>query len=174
MDTDTSTWLTKAETAAALSVTEKQVQRFDAAGRIQSAWRRRERGPDVKVYHPDDVDRLRQERRPGLAPFVLPADGDHPRVNGRTLRPRDAKSGPGAGLAIPAPDGAGWLQLVELAREFMSRTSRTRPLWVGLDEAVAITGLNRWRLLQYRRLGKLEMVRVDRTWRVRTRDLEAL
>src|SRR6185436_12923247 len=107
--------------------------------RLQAAWRHRERGPDIKVYHPADVDRLRQERRPSLAPFVLGADVV---VAAAANRHR----GPGSTIAPqfdPAKETAGWLQLVDLAQEFVSRTSRTLPHFATLDEASAESGLSK-------------------------------
>ena len=71
------TWLTKQQAATAIGVTTKTVERLAQDQKLQQAsWRRPTGGPEVAVYHPADVARLAKERRPGAAPFVLPAAAD--------------------------------------------------------------------------------------------------
>lgn len=174
-DRDYATWLPKVQAAEAIGVSTKTVEKLAQAGQLQQAsWRRPSGGPAVVVYHPADVARLAQERRPGASAFVLPAGADFPRA---------PRNGNGAGalartvsIETPAAPGDDPLRLVFAAalRAVTSETSQKPPtLWLTLEEAAAVAGLSATYLRRQIAAGKLEAVR-DRGWRVRRRDLEAL
>jgi excisionase family DNA binding protein len=70
---DYSTWLTKQQAAQAIEASTKTIEQLARDGKLQQQrWRRPEGGPQIVVYHPRDVERLRKERNPDAAPFVLP------------------------------------------------------------------------------------------------------
>lgn len=176
---DYSTWLTKQQAADAIGVSTKTVEQLAQDGQIQQAvWRPGGRGARRAVYHPDDVARIATARRPGVAPFVLPAE--------------QARNGHGRDATALAPPQQGpredrrqvppsWL--VDLAA-FMRRVAAERPtseksekaaptLWVTVAEASAITGLSQAWLRRRIADGALSAIR-DRGWRIRRTDLEAL
>lgn len=170
-----SDWLTKAQAAEAIGVNPKTIERLAQAGKLEQRSRPQARGPNVAVYFPDDVTKLAQERQPGAKPFVLPADSDSAgRRNGAKRREGLVASSP-AMLTTPGDDDPLRAFAAAVYAAVMSQTSETRPapLFLTLDEAVAVSGLSRTRLLALIRDGKLDALR-DRGWRIRRRDLDAL
>lgn len=164
---DLSTWLTKAAAAAAIGVTEKSVQRFAKAGRLQQAWRAQERGPELAVYNPDDVQRIAGERRPGLAPFVLPDGAELPPANGHGALTRLEAAGPGDVRRVALVD-------VEALRELVSGTSRTLPPFSTLDEAAAWLHLSKACVRRMVEANELPARRDGRRLMFAARDLKAL
>jgi excisionase family DNA binding protein len=180
-EVDYATWLTKQQAADALNVSTKTIEQLTQKGQIQQGrWRRPTGGPELAVYHPDDVARLVQERRPGPAPFVLPATAagnGHGAGNGTLATSRqpdeDARRVVAAGLS----------ELLGAVRLLTSETSQTSerseksekpaPLFLSLPEAAAATGLSEAYLRRQIAEGKLPAVR-DRGWRIRRKDLEQL
>lgn len=174
---DYSTWLTKQQAADAIGVTTKTVERFVQAGQIQQArWQREGRGPQLAVYHPDDVARLASERKPGpLPPFVVPTSNGAANGNGHGIH-----TAPIEALArtpdssIANIDGADLLRvLVTAAARVMSETSQTPTLFLTLQEAAAVSGLTQAYLRRACESGTLKAVK-DRGWRIRRTDLEQL
>jgi excisionase family DNA binding protein len=168
---DYSTWLTKQQAAAAIGVTTKSIERFVQEGKIQQArWRRPTGGPELAVYHPDDVARIAQERQPGpLPPFLVPAS--NPPTNGKGATGVNALA-----IASPSlPPGEDLLRLLFAAvLKTVSQTSETSAaLYLTLPEAAAITGLSQAYLRRRIADQSLPAVR-DRGWRIRRKDLEQL
>jgi excisionase family DNA binding protein len=141
---DLSDWLTKQQSADAIGVSTKAIERFAHARKLEQASRPQVRGPNVAVYNPDDVARLASERHAAPEPWVLPANTDlRPRGNG-TRRPE--------GLVATAPALTTTLEgdplrafAVAVVAAVMSQTSQTlpisQPLYVTVKDAAAILGL---------------------------------
>lgn len=167
---DTSTWLTKQQAADAIGVTTKSVERWAQAGKLQQGTRRRtDGGPEIVVYHPDDVARLAKGRQQEAAPFVLPASEDVP-SNGNGAHGDSAL----ARVSLPTADEA----LVRAAyiagfQQAMSQTSQTSTLFLTLAEASTVSGLSVACLRRLIADQTLKAVK-DRGWRIRRRDLEQL
>ena len=66
-------WLTKAEVSAILGVAEKTVDRMSARKEIQKSIRYRRGLSPVVVFHPEDVNRIKEERGQPLESFIVPA-----------------------------------------------------------------------------------------------------
>jgi hypothetical protein len=149
--TDYSTWLTKQQTADALQVSTKQVERFAHAGRLQSSrWKRPQGGPVITVYHPQDVERLARERNPE-EPFVLPA-ASPPAPNGTPA------------VAVRQPATEQFLEAMAAAVRSASQTSETQvrlteKLYLTIDDAARLTGLGAGYLRRQVAAGKLELVK---------------
>jgi hypothetical protein len=166
---DYSTWLTKADAAAAIGVSTKAVERFEKAGKLQGATRPSPGSAGVKVYHPDDVARLATARQREAAPFVLPVDAGG-RVNGNGAHGLDAL----ARVTPPAGDDGLLRALFAAAvQQVLSQTSETAKLYLTLAEASAVSGLSETYLRRQIAEQKLSAVK-DRGWRIRRRDLEQL
>jgi hypothetical protein len=173
-DPDYSTWLTKQQAADQIGVTTKTIERLAQDGKIQqAAWRPENRGPERAVYHPDDVARIASERRPGAAPFVLPAlpAGNG---NGRTHPPTSThmQTRPSA---VPAlPPGEDVLRLLfGAALRAVSEKSETPPLFLTIPEAAVVSGFSQAYLRRKCQAGWSGAIK-DRAWKIRRRDLEQL
>lgn len=170
---DYSTWLTKQQAAEAIGVTTKTVERLAQDRQIQQArWRRPTGGPELAVYHPDDVARIARERRPGLAPFVLPVGAEVP-ANGNGHQSSTALARV-SDASIKNIDGEDLLRvLVAAAARVMSETSQTPTLFLTIEEAAAVSGLSCNYLRKVIKSGTLPAVR-NHGWRIRRKDLEQL
>jgi excisionase family DNA binding protein len=136
---DVSDWLTKAEAARALGLSEKGVERLVQEGQIQQARRRGQKGgARLAVYHPADVARVAATRDSGPpAAFLVPGTALH-------------GSGPGPGTALaPAeaaigsrPDDDVLRQIFAAALRAVSETSQTPTVYMRLGEAAARAGLS--------------------------------
>lgn len=179
---DLSTWLTKQQAADAIGVSTKTIEQFAKDGKIQQAvWRPQNRGAAKAVYQPDDVARIAADRKPGLAPFVLPAGVTLP-VNGN-----GHPTGIQLGSKVDAtPTGEEVLRLVfaaalrtlaaepPMASENPSeKTSETPKLFLTIEEAATVSGLSRACLRKLIADGSIRGIR-DRGWKIARRDLEAL
>jgi excisionase family DNA binding protein len=157
---DTSKWLTKQQAADVIGVSTKTVEqlarpRKSQPALIQQAERRRPGKPSIVVYHPDDVERVRAERNPDAAPFVMP----------------------------PAPpDEAAQTEVVLASQNFQTPLevllrSMQRPasprLFMTVEEAADYSGLPRGYLRGLIKEGKLGM-KTGSGWRIRRADLETL
>jgi hypothetical protein len=166
-----STWLTKQQAAQALQVSTKTVEKLADAKQIQQArWKRPTGGPALAVFHPGDVERLRQERNPEAPPFVLPALGE------------DSAELENVGL-VPFKRGDAELSIQSLFAELMRsvtsapKTSASvgieRKVYLNLQEAIAYSGLGKTCLLGKVRAGKLAAAKAG-GWRIRRTDLDNL
>jgi len=146
-----SEWLTKAQVAQALRVSERTVDRLHARGRLA----KHERGPNVPVYNPDQVLRLAREK--GLSvpdgQAALPAPG------GQLVPARLFEA-----LAAIPPPGRDALPLAELRAKVYLTTA----------EAVRYTGLPAAYLGELVARGKLKRLEHMRPYRYRRADLEKL
>jgi excisionase family DNA binding protein len=134
----------------------------------------------LRVYHPDDVDRIATARHPGLSPFVVPAGAGMPgNGNGHLAQP-STKTVLARTDNVP-PTGEEILRLVFAAAlrtltsdsSDSSESSQSR-LFLTLDEAAAVSGLSRTYLRRAIAAERLPAIRDGRRWRIRRTDLEAL
>jgi excisionase family DNA binding protein len=177
---DYSTWLTKQQAAEAIGVTTKSIERFVQEGKIQQArWRRPTGGPELAVYHPDDVARIAQARQPGpLPPFLVPG-GAPASTNGNghggltpitpiTPSPFSNVEEARRAFVVGLSEFAGLLKTV-------SQTSETSTLWVTVPEAAAILGFPQADVRRLIHDGELNCRRTGRGGiRIRRTDLGAL
>jgi hypothetical protein len=171
---DYSTWLTKQQAADAIGVTTKTVERFVQAGQIQQArWQREGRGPQLAVYHPDDVARLASERKPGpLPPFVVPTSNGSANGNGHGAVTQVESKLESPRIHLTSGDDL-LHALTLLMSKVMSETSQTPTLFLTLPEASAVSGLTQAYLRRACESGTLKAIK-DRGWRIRRKDLEQL
>jgi len=157
---DYATWLTKAQAAAALSVSTKTIEKYAQAGQIeQAAYRRPTGGPKLAVYNPADVDRL---QHPVPAPFVVP-----PGV--RFARPSTAV----APVAPPSPGEDLVRALLHGLRQSAPTAPKSETVFLTLAEAAGFTGLTVTRLRRQCQQGTLPAIK-DRGWKIRRVDLANL
>lgn len=173
---DYANWLTKQQTATAIGVSTKGVERFEKAGRLQKATRPAKGSPDVVVYHPDDVARLAKARQREAAPFVVPAvgngNGDHLVTAGDQLVTKSHIPGV-IYPEVKTEDGLVRALFAAAVQQVLSQTSQTPTLFLTLAEASTVSGLSVRCLRRLIVEQKLAAVR-DRGWRIRRRDLEQL
>lgn len=178
-DPDYSTWRTKPQAADAIGCSTKTIEQLAKDGKLQqTVWRPDHRGPARAVYHPDDVDRIARERRPGPLPaFVVPASAGASNGNGHgTLQPRASEP-----LAVPTGEDVIRLVFAAALRTLSSETSDTSEnsencpptSFVTIREAAALTGLTQAYVRRAIAAQTLPAIR-DRGWRIRRKDLEAL
>lgn len=178
-----SDWLTKKQTADALGVSTKTVEKFAADKLLQFVMTKNpQTGATMVKYHPRDVRKLRKQRMPDAAPFVLPPDG--------TVKILDndppARGPAGAELMeLPAAPGIG-AALVKTLAEGMTRATAQmferqanavplhRRLYLTRAEAAAYSGLPQSEINQRIKTRELPAIRTGRGWRIRRRDLEEL
>jgi len=160
---DYATWLTKAQAAAALSVSTKTIEKYAQAGQIeQAAYRRPTGGPKLAVYNPADVDRL---QHPPPAPFVVPPAP--PAV--RFARPSTAV----APLEPPSPGEDLVRALLHGLRQSAPTSPKSETVFLTLAEAAGFTGLTVTRLRRQCQQGTLPAIK-DRGWKIRRVDLASL
>jgi hypothetical protein len=170
-----STWLTKDQAAAAIGVSTKTVEKLAQDGQLQqTVWRPQGRGAARAVYHPDDVTRIAQQRRPGLPAFVVPAGAAGP-ANGNGAGAMQTLSS----VSAASPTGEDVLRLVfaaalrQLTSEKPPTSEKSEKLFLTLDEAVALSGLSPANLRRRCRSGWPGAIK-DRGWKIRRKDLESL
>ena len=170
-------WLTKEEAARVLEVTTKTVEKFAAEKKIQSARiKRTETGATIVKFHPKDVAKLRKERLPDAAPFVVPKD----------VAALGASSA-GRFPALPANmESAGQLvgrtiaEHITKAAEALFTAHAERPpavplhrrLFLTRTEAADYSGLPRSEITFRIKSQELRAFRTGRGWRILRRDLE--
>lgn len=152
-------WLSKQDAARALDCSTKTIEQLVHRGQLQQAfWKRPETGVKIAVIHPGDVERLRKERNPAAAPFVMPpAEAPQSRLPARVLR------GPLAELLRALAENSAKQPEVDLRHR----------VYLTIREASAYTGLPAAELRRLVRDGSLKIWPHGR-WRVRRTDLEAL
>ena len=170
MSPDYSTWLTKQQAADALQCATKTVEQLSTQGKLQSAlYKRPEGGPKLRVYHPDDVERLRKERNPEAEAFIVPAE-----TKPTTSLQRAGNGNPPVGL----------MEMYRHVLEMQNPPAVTirEKVFLTMPEAVQLTGLPDGTLR--RMLNKPEndeeaalgehAIMTGQGWRVRRKDLEGL
>ena len=164
--TDYSTWLTKQQAAAAIGCSTKTVEKLAQSRQLQQASRRSGTGAHVAVYHPEDVERIRQERNPEAPAFVLPAGAE--------------AGGNGNSALVVAPRPVEELLRALLAAiQHVSENSQnghvalSERLFLSVPEAAAVSGLSRAHLRRLIKAGELPTMKGARRC-IRRRDLEAL
>jgi excisionase family DNA binding protein len=186
-DPDYTTWLTKQQAADAIGVSTKTIEQLTKDKKLEQArWRRPDGGPELAVYHPDDVARIAQERRPARPPFVLPAGvpgNGQAAANGNGHADHPALS---QALAVPPATPAGYdavrLFMETMVTAVMSQSSQTSQnsqkspgLFLTLAEAATFSGLPQTDLRRLIAAGELPVRKTGRGGiRIRRRDLELL
>jgi hypothetical protein len=173
---DYATWLTKQRAADAIGCSTKTVEKLAQDGKLQQArWRRPTGGAAVAVFHPADVARVAQERRPGLPAFVLPAT-------------RDANGNGAGAIALPtAPAASDELHraVVALVSEFAAAfhavaseksltSQKSENDFLTIKEAAAIKRLSTFTVRRLAAEKHLKLERDRGRLVIRRRDLEAL
>ena len=148
-------WLTTAEVAARLGVSESTLDREVRAGRWQTRYRPREGRKPERVFAPHEVE----AREPKPVTEVV----RHEPVNASnsvslTKSPESTPS-----LAFPDPTPA--------ILRFAALVAPAKPRWLTLDQASEYTGLSRPFLVRLIRAGQLPAIR-DRAIKVREADLD--
>jgi excisionase family DNA binding protein len=174
-DTNYSAWLTKQQAADAIGVSTKFIEQLAKEKKLQSAKRQRpETGAWVSVYHPDDVGRLRQERKPEALPFIMPAA----ETEARTELATAPAANPNAIAIRQSP--AEFLQALFAALQTASENSEnhsvriTERLFLTIPEAADYSGLPQAHLRRLVADGKLTGLKTGAGWRIRRADLEKL
>jgi hypothetical protein len=160
LEIDTSGWPTKGEAARVLGCSEKSVERYALRGALESRWRAQQGKRSISVYSPDSVDALRVQLAGRVS--VLPADRASSEI--ATVRLPTELEGLSAILA----------GLSRFAEENNAKYSR--PVYMSLDEASALTGLGRRTIKELASSGKIATLPYDGNGgaRYRRADLEAL
>jgi excisionase family DNA binding protein len=155
---DFSAWPTKQQAADAIGVSTKLIEQLAKEKKLQAAkWKRPEGGPAIAVYHPADVDRLRQERNPDAAPFVLPAEAEPQKAVALRQQPPDV--------------------IKLLAAAIASQKNGVRipeRLFLTIPEAADYSGLPQTELRRRMKAGTLPALKTGGGWRIRRADLEQL
>lgn len=182
-----SDWLTKKQTADALGVSTKTVEKFAADKLLHFVMTKNPAtGATMVKYHPREVAKLRKKRMPDAAPFVLPKDGDD-----------DLPARPAAGAAVvlqnpldralmaPPNESIGQAIVKTLAEgmtrataQMFERQANTVPLhrrlYLTRAEAVQYSGLPLSEIMLRMKSRELPAIRTGRGWRICRRDLERL
>jgi excisionase family DNA binding protein len=134
----------------------------------------------LRVYHPDDVDRIAVQRQPGLAPFVVPAGAGMPgNGNGHLAQP-STKNVLARTENVP-PSGEDVLRLVFAAAlraltsesSDSSESSQSR-LFLTIAEAATALGLPAVDVRRACEGGELPARKTGRGgWRIHRKDVEA-
>lgn len=165
-----STWLTKQQAAEAIGVSTKLIERMAQERQIQHArWKRPTGGPRISVYHPDDVERVRKERNPEAAPFVLTPTT----VSENSESPETALT---HSRSENSENGA--VLLANVLERISSQNSESRwppPLFLTTEEAARYSGLSASYLQRLVAEGKLNRISEGlRGHRYRRADLDNL
>jgi hypothetical protein len=148
---DYSAWPTKAQAADAIGVSTKTIEKLAFKRELQQAlWHRPGGGPAIVVYHPGDVERLRKERNPDAAAFVMPAPAD-----------ASGESPTTKAVAVRQPSAEAFMQalVAGLVGAGTSKTPDVRlaeRLYLSLREAAEYTGLGTAHLHRLIASGKLK------------------
>src|SRR5436853_5992083 len=141
---DYATWFTKQQAADAIGVSTKTVEQLAKDRKVEQArWRRPEGGPELAVYHPDDVARIAQERHQAPAPFVLPAVPATGNGNGQGSPPNGLARTPNQTGADADPLRALAGAFVALLSEKSQNSEKSQKGFLTIPEAAAATGLSR-------------------------------
>jgi excisionase family DNA binding protein len=160
---DYSTWLTKQQAADAIGVSQKGIERLAKARKLQQyLWRRPSGGQPIKVYAPDDVERLAHQKQPEKEFLVPPAAAG---TNGHAeLAPVGKTMNAQAFLAA-------LISTIQQAAETQSRHVET--LFLTIPEAAQYTGLSQAFIRRQCQSGELIAIK-DGGWKIHRTRLEAL
>jgi hypothetical protein len=179
-ETDLSTWLPITDAAQHIGCSTRTIARLARAGKLEQRLRPQAGSPAVAVYNPDDVARIASERRPGPAPFVLPA-GSASNGNGRPHTPTSThiQTGPPA-VPWPSTDDPIRQLFAAALRAVLSPPSppvvgnvAETTLYLTIAEAAAVSGLSQAYLRRKCQSGWQAAFK-DGAWKIRRKDLEAL
>lgn len=159
---DLSKWLTKAETAAILGISERTLDRLGEQGKGPERRLRPRPGKKPEpVYRPEDVQAMAAAQN---KPMIIAPDSP-------------LRTAPAAGSIAPRPPAqpplgvAEFFALVDgIAQKVTAVLPRAEKLWLTLEEAAQVSGLSEAFLRRLVRTGNLPAVR-DRAWKVRRSDL---
>jgi excisionase family DNA binding protein len=161
-------WPTKQQAAETIGISTKTLEKLAADKLIQQAsWKRPETGANVRVYNPDDVNRIRLERNPEASPFVMPPESPAPK-KAKT----DTRS---TALAIPHQADQFLRALASMSQNSQKSDVRiSERLFLKIPEASEYTGLPQSDIRRMMAEGKIEGRRTGAGWRIRRADLEKI
>lgn len=167
-NTSENSWLPKQLVADILGCSIKWVQKFERDGKLQKRLQKNHNGRLVAVYHPDDVERLRQQRNKPGAPFVVPVEAS----TGNSLARFRNDAEAGAFLVNRAT--------AELASLLTAQASQKQAvnvkekLFLTIAEASEYSGLPKRVLVRMIRESRLQALRTGAGWRIRRLNLESI
>jgi excisionase family DNA binding protein len=160
MEVDYSNWLTKKQAAQVTGLSTKTIQILSKKGKLQTHLWPRPGGPLTMLYHPDDVERVRNERKDPREPaFVVPPEPK--RVERSPAKANGTSQG-----SLNA--------ILEAFQEAYTRPRVTEMIFLSLDDASALSQLPRRHLRRLIATGKLDGLKTGLGWRVRRVDLDKL
>jgi hypothetical protein len=156
-------WPTKKAAAEYLGLAEKTLDRMAERGEIQKGLRRQPGRPPVVVFHPDDIERAKQEREP--EPFVLPTNGTN--GTGRELQPLSQQQQTTAAALVQV--------LTAIADRIAEPPAQQlkEPFFLTMRQAREVSGLPPSYLREHF-VESGRAVKTGRGWRIRRADLEQL
>lgn len=157
-EADLSAWLTKKQVAERLGVSEKSVERYHQRGLLSMATLKRPRQVPVRVYKPEDVERLaaqlEAERQAVMVGHLIPHQHQH-QAAPAVIQP---KALPELAAAVKA--------LIEAV------ASRPEPpAYISLEEAAALAGLSRDAIREAAQAGEIKTRRYGSGVRYRRADV---
>ena len=152
-------WKSKAEAAQILRCSHKTIERLAGQNKIQKHMRRIPGRRSTPVYHPDDIEALRNDTA-NLEPFPMDAAARQDTPNEALL----------PATAAQARAGDIFLHLLNSGLP-AATVAPQHKLFLTLKEAVAYSGMPRGWLLQRIKAGELKAVKVG-GWRIPRADLE--
>jgi len=162
--TDLSDWIPKQDAARLLGVAEKTLERWADRGDLQKATRKRPGLPPQVVYHPAELERMREAREP--AAFVVPHDNGSNGSNGNGET--------STAVATVPPARFNPEILMKMLAETFQRQEHVSKLFLTVKESAEYSGLPQTTLRQLMDAGKLEFMKTGAGYRVRKADLERL
>ncbi|SRR5712691_11442869 len=186
---DLSTWLTKADAAARLGISQRTLDRLDAKGEGPECRNRPRPGKRPEpVYSPSDVETL-AAAKPAMIAATSPIGPQRSGLMDPTPAGIGVQRATHGGLIDPSrpADSAGTQDLqrpfgMVLARVIehlagaaaaVAQSQREPTPWLTMPEAAAYTGLSETLLRRLARSGQLESM-LDGARKVRRRDLDTL
>jgi len=166
MEEDFSGWLTKSEAARATGLSQKTIQTLAKQNKIQSHRWHRPNGPWCQLYHPSDIERVKNERKDPREPFVLPQSQPIPVWPVPPLPPDLVKTN---GSALGPLN-----ELVAALYEVYVKPRVTEMIFLSLDDAASLSQLPRRHLRRLIAAGKLDGLKTGKGWRIRRADLDKI
>jgi hypothetical protein len=163
---NTNDWLTKQQAAQTLNVAEKTIDRLAARGELQKTMRKRSGLPPLAVFHPGDVQRIAVERDKPIPPFPVDGGQDGHMSNGSNL--------PAVHHVSDVSHFAALIRALALG----APAAANGALYVPIEEAVRIVGLNEHHIRRRIADGTVRAARLKIDGRITTRvaraDLEKI